>query len=336
MGTELFRPPSRPGTSEESPVQRVVQENAPEVDANFWRQSAAGEERSARKGFFAKLFSRSKEATMQRSSLALHPTVHEPFFAKEEAHVETDGSQKSESRPVAVQHAMPAHLKPRPEQLTPKTPNQHDVDLAKEPLPRPEGVAFFSEKPAEVSTSLKKTEKSFFAENEDNAKSEEKIELKHSSSLPEHSAEQVEKQPLLVEEDKHELLPEHLAHAPPEKKVMARSQPALSPRVKNVQQPFAPPSKQDVSSDRWFYLCSGGHIKDIKELVNVLDALSDDIFYHHVTHDRNDFSTWINDVFHKRRLASLIRHVHDKREMTLFICKFLLNEVWEKEVSTHD
>ncbi len=46
-----------------------------------------------------------------------------------------------------------------------------------------------------------------------------------------------------------------------------------------------------------FYLNDGRRLGSVFELVDALETMSDEIFREHVTEAKNDFSSWIKDVF---------------------------------------
>jgi hypothetical protein len=64
-----------------------------------------------------------------------------------------------------------------------------------------------------------------------------------------------------------------------------------------------------------FFLLDGRMLKNLKELKDSLHDMSDDVFYHHVSREKNDFYLWVRDVFGYRALASQIKHVKSKKEL---------------------
>lgn len=55
-----------------------------------------------------------------------------------------------------------------------------------------------------------------------------------------------------------------------------------------------------------FMRSDGKQIASLIDLADQLHEMADDVFYHHVTPDRNDFATWVNDVFKEAQLAEEI------------------------------
>ncbi len=66
-----------------------------------------------------------------------------------------------------------------------------------------------------------------------------------------------------------------------------------------------------ASETQIFYLRNGKTLRSIDELSVELTHMDPDTYYHHVTAERNDFSNWINDVFHADEIAKEIRSIHD-------------------------
>ena len=61
--------------------------------------------------------------------------------------------------------------------------------------------------------------------------------------------------------------------------------------------------KKGIPPEQYFSLCTGGLIKDIRELAFTLEYLSDEELQHHVQPSKNDFSSWIREVFNEGQLA---------------------------------
>ncbi|MBW2995828.1 hypothetical protein KY332_00850 [Candidatus Woesearchaeota archaeon] len=81
-----------------------------------------------------------------------------------------------------------------------------------------------------------------------------------------------------------------------------------------------------ISSDKYFSLCTGGLIKSVKELAFAMDYLSDEELNHHVNESKNDFSSWVRDVFKEYRLAEIISDIKDRKEMQIVLLKHLVNK----------
>ena len=61
--------------------------------------------------------------------------------------------------------------------------------------------------------------------------------------------------------------------------------------------------EKSVEKSLAFHLCTGKVISSVKELYEEIHHMSEDVFSHHVTSHRNDFSNWIKDVFGEKSLS---------------------------------
>lgn len=79
----------------------------------------------------------------------------------------------------------------------------------------------------------------------------------------------------------------------------------------------------DVDTKHQFWLKDMGAVKNLKELVEALKTMSDDVFKHHVTNERNDFSNWIRDIIEDKGLADSISKVKNQKKIGKIIEKKL-------------
>ena len=80
----------------------------------------------------------------------------------------------------------------------------------------------------------------------------------------------------------------------------------------------------DTSSHHYFHVANGIVIKNLYGLDAALDIMSDDTFAHHVNADKNDFATWIRDVFQDDVLASAVAGATDRKHMQLLLLRHLV------------
>jgi len=88
---------------------------------------------------------------------------------------------------------------------------------------------------------------------------------------------------------------------------------------------------RDAQPTEYFIMCNGKKLKNIKELADVMEEIEDYVFNHHVTEDKNDFSTWIKDVFKEIELAKNIAGIKDKKHVQLVIYKHISHKLWNKK-----
>jgi len=81
---------------------------------------------------------------------------------------------------------------------------------------------------------------------------------------------------------------------------------------------------RNVSPEHYFVFMDGSTVKNLKELADALDFVSDDVFGHHVCQDRNDFCSWITDVFNEPGLAGEVKKADDKRHIQTIIYRFII------------
>ena len=70
----------------------------------------------------------------------------------------------------------------------------------------------------------------------------------------------------------------------------------------------------DASSDKEFRFCNGLHIKNLHELLLAFETIEDDVYQFHANNEKNDFSSWVKDVFEDQELAFNIR-MKDREEV---------------------
>ena len=87
----------------------------------------------------------------------------------------------------------------------------------------------------------------------------------------------------------------------------------------------------EVTPDKYFVMCDGRRIKNVKELADILQLINDDMFKYHVTDTKNDFSNWINDVFGEPELAKKIKTVRNRLETSIEMYRFMFSML-EKDI----
>jgi hypothetical protein len=75
----------------------------------------------------------------------------------------------------------------------------------------------------------------------------------------------------------------------------------------------------DIDGDKRFFCQDGSVIKNLTELVDCLNQMTEEVFYYHVTSERNDFSNWVRDVLGDERLASELSNVSNPLEASKIV-----------------
>lgn len=76
-----------------------------------------------------------------------------------------------------------------------------------------------------------------------------------------------------------------------------------------------------------FILKGGRHLKSIQELAGALEVMNDDVFSYHVNDMKNDFATWINDIFNENALANELRKTKNRIETRIKLLQRLVDDV---------
>ena len=78
-----------------------------------------------------------------------------------------------------------------------------------------------------------------------------------------------------------------------------------------------------------FVLADGRKLRDMLELVESLENMNEDVYRHHVNEVRNDFSTWVRDIFNEHELADEIAKLNNMVDTKITVMKHLLKKVKE-------
>lgn len=86
--------------------------------------------------------------------------------------------------------------------------------------------------------------------------------------------------------------------------------------------------KRDAPQEHYFILCNGKAVKNLKELADLMEELEDQVFNYHVTAEKNDFATWIKDIFNEIELAEKLAGIKDKKHIQLVLYKHITHKLW--------
>ncbi len=82
----------------------------------------------------------------------------------------------------------------------------------------------------------------------------------------------------------------------------------------------------DIPENKWFYFKHGKRASNIAELKIVLENIGESEFKHHVDYDKNDFASWVENVFEEKKLAKNMREAGDKEGMIVLLDDFLSHD----------
>ena len=81
-----------------------------------------------------------------------------------------------------------------------------------------------------------------------------------------------------------------------------------------------------VPDERAFVLEEGRKLKSVFELVDALETMSEEVFRHHVSPERNDFANWLEGVFDEKVLAAEGRRLGRAFDVHRVLLKHLVRE----------
>ncbi|PIN80673.1 hypothetical protein COV13_03175 [Candidatus Woesearchaeota archaeon CG10_big_fil_rev_8_21_14_0_10_32_9] len=84
---------------------------------------------------------------------------------------------------------------------------------------------------------------------------------------------------------------------------------------------------ENAPSEQYFILSNGQPVKNVKELADVLEHVSEDIFNHHVTNEKNDFANWTKDVFKEIELAQELAGTNNKDHTRIVLYKHIIKKL---------
>jgi len=88
-------------------------------------------------------------------------------------------------------------------------------------------------------------------------------------------------------------------------------------RVKN------PAMHARAKPDCCFVTLDGASFATLKELVLGLEHMNQDVFFYHVTKEKNDFANWIRDVLDDGRLSERVAEANDPEKAMIVMLKYM-------------
>lgn len=103
--------------------------------------------------------------------------------------------------------------------------------------------------------------------------------------------------------------------------------------IKEEQLKEIPKEKPD---EHFFVLADGKTLKDLADLADALETMSNKTFKHHVNESKNDFSNWVRDVLKEGELAEEISEAKNRFGTKIAILKKLGGKKPESEKKTEE
>ena len=83
----------------------------------------------------------------------------------------------------------------------------------------------------------------------------------------------------------------------------------------------------EAPEEHHFVVADGKKLKNIMELADALETMSEEIFRHHANEFRNDFSSWVKDVFYDHSLAEDISKAKNRLEAQIVVLRRIVKEM---------
>ena len=83
----------------------------------------------------------------------------------------------------------------------------------------------------------------------------------------------------------------------------------------------------EAPEEHHFVVADGKKLRNIIELADALETMSEEIFRHHANEFKNDFSNWVKDVFYDHSLAEDISRAKSRLETQIAVLRRLVREL---------
>ncbi|MFH1398512.1 MAG: DUF5752 family protein [Candidatus Woesearchaeota archaeon] len=81
---------------------------------------------------------------------------------------------------------------------------------------------------------------------------------------------------------------------------------------------------RNADPNRYFMLSDGRIVKNLLELADVMDDLTEEVFNHHVNGTKNDFAAWVKDTFGDEVLAEKLKSNSSKHDHQIHILRHII------------
>lgn len=72
---------------------------------------------------------------------------------------------------------------------------------------------------------------------------------------------------------------------------------------------------REAGPEQCFWVCTGQIAKNLKEMADVLETMSKEVFTYHANIEKNDFAKWIFEVFGEEKLAKEVSKAKTAKAM---------------------
>lgn len=88
-----------------------------------------------------------------------------------------------------------------------------------------------------------------------------------------------------------------------------------------------------LEKDKWFYFTHGKESSSIEELREVISEMRGAEFSHHVSSDKNDFASWVENVFKEKELSKRLKSALTKDKILKVLDTYLKGDIEPDELS---
>lgn len=86
----------------------------------------------------------------------------------------------------------------------------------------------------------------------------------------------------------------------------------------------------DVPEEHNFHVANGMVVRNLSDLCAILDLIDKKTFSKHVNKEKNDFSSWVRNVYHNENLANSLERIKSQRSMLSKIKLYIKQEEEEE------
>lgn len=83
----------------------------------------------------------------------------------------------------------------------------------------------------------------------------------------------------------------------------------------------------EAPKEKVFYLKDGRKLRNVLELTEAFEDMTEDVFKHHVNDMKNDFSSWVEHVMEDKELAKDIKDIKDKSDAEIRLLKHIVKKL---------